>query len=283
ARINDPEIVARLEAVRMDHLLVLGWSQLIGEAVMRTAHKGAIGLHPAPLPELRGRAVIPWTILTRRTRTATSLFWIDEGPDSGDLLAQRFFDVAPDETARSLYDKHLRALEAMLPEVLHTLATGTAPRIPQDHARATWCAKRTAQDGELDWQRPAEELWTLIRAVGRPYPGAFTRTPAGQKLTIWTADLVERAPHIALPGQIVELANPPSAPHRPDPLSPRAKEQLGGMDAGGEGQGEGGRSTARAEPRLLIACREGFLRATTWTLDPATPPLKLHDRLGRTP
>ena len=76
-----------------------------------------VGYHPAPLPRLRGRAVIPWTILLDEKITASSLFWIDEGVDSGPLLAQRFFHIAPDETAATLYARHMTALDAMLREV----------------------------------------------------------------------------------------------------------------------------------------------------------------------
>lgn len=245
-QINDPAVVARLAAVEMDHLLVLGWSQLIGPAVMATARKGAMGLHPAPLPELRGRAVIPWTILTRRRRTATSLFWIDEGTDTGDLIAQRFFEVAPDEAARSLYDKHMCALTAMLPEVLPALAAGTAPRVRQDHARATWCAKRTAADGLIDWSRPADEVWTLIRAVGRPYPGAFTYRSDGSKLFVWSAEIVDKAPHFGVPGQVQAFT---------------------------------GSGTA------LVACVDGFLSVRSVSIEDGddTAPaavLKVHERLG---
>jgi methionyl-tRNA formyltransferase len=295
AQVNDPAVIARLEQVGMDHLFVLGWSQLIGPAVMRTARKGAIGLHPAPLPELRGRAVIPWTILTRRTRTATSLFWIDEGTDSGDLLAQRMVEVAPDETARSLYDKHTRTLGAMLEAVLPALAEGNAPREPQDHARASWCAKRTPADGLIDWTRPAEEVWTLVRAVGRPYPGAFTYRGDGTKLFVWSADLVPEAPYLGIPGQVVAFDE--NKPFTPSPSTPPlrgyAQDERKHPFTPSVGPAEPARSRGalrgyaqdRRSRGALVACGEGFVRLRTVSLeggDDAEPRavLKLHERLG---
>jgi methionyl-tRNA formyltransferase len=203
-RVNAPAVLDALRRLELDLLFVVGWSQLVGPDLLRLPRRGCIGLHPAPLPELRGRAVIPWTILLGRRATGTTLFWIDEGMDSGDILAQELFDVAPDETASTLVGKHLSALDRMLDAAVPALASGAAPRRPQDHARATFCARRTAQDGLVDWSRDARAVWTFIRAVGDPYPGAFTFSK-GRKLTVWSADLVPEGPWFGLAGQVQAL------------------------------------------------------------------------------
>ncbi|MGB9880935.1 MAG: methionyl-tRNA formyltransferase, partial [Anaerolineae bacterium] len=85
------------------------------------------------------------------------------------------------------------------------LESGKPPRHPQDHSKATYCAKRTPADGLIDWQQPAERIWTLIRAVGEPYPGAFT-FHRGRKLIIWEATFVPSAPYCGLPGQIQAIS-----------------------------------------------------------------------------
>jgi methionyl-tRNA formyltransferase len=200
---NSPEMIAQVRAAEPDLLVVIGWSQLCRQELIDIAPQGAIGYHPAPLPHLRGRGVIPWTILLQQPITAGSLFWIDEGVDSGPILAQRFFHVAPDETAESLYARHMEVLEAMLKEVAPALAAGTAPRMPQDERYASWTAKRTPEDGRIDWHLPAADIERLIRAVGRPYPGAFT-TAGGERLVIWKAKRWEGAErHAAAPGQVI--------------------------------------------------------------------------------
>jgi methionyl-tRNA formyltransferase len=166
-----------LEAIRSiapDVCFVIGWSQICGEAFRSIAKLGNIGFHPSPLPRLRGRAVIPWTILQGEISSASTLFWLDDGVDSGDLLLQRHFDVSPTETARTLYNKHTRNLAQMLPEAVELIRSGAPPRLPQDHAKATYCAKRTWEDGLIDWNQPARAVLRLVRAVGDPYPGAFT-------------------------------------------------------------------------------------------------------------
>ncbi len=204
ASVNDSDTLALLGHLDPDLLFVVGWSQILGRELLSLARNGAIGYHPAPLPELRGRAVIPWTILLRRQHTAGTLFWLDEGLDSGPVAAQHRFRLAPDETARSLYDRHLEALEAMLTNLVPRLARGEQPRAPQDEQGATWCARRRPEDGWIDWRLPAEQVWTLVRASGRPYPGAFT-SRRSEQVVVWEAELVGVAPFHGITGQVQQL------------------------------------------------------------------------------
>lgn len=248
AQINAPGVVADLGRRGLDYLFVVGWSQIVSGQMLALVSKGAIGYHPAPLPELRGRAVIPWTILLNRRATGSSLFWMDEGMDSGDLLAQALFDVAEDETAATLIAKHMKALDSMLSRVVPELARGAETRTPQDHTQASYCSKRTAADGLIDWTRSEREVWTLIRAVSDPYPGAFTFS-GNRRLVVWVADKVESAPYFGLPGQVQQLATDGSA---------------------------------------LVACRQGFVRLRCVQMEgggrvlPAAV-LKIHERLGLDP
>lgn len=199
--VNTPDALAAMAAVAPHHVLVIGWSQICRDDFLAVPTGGAIGYHPALLPENRGRAVIPWTLLQGARETGSTLFWLDQGMDSGDIAAQERIDVAEDETAATLYAKHMDALRRMLTELMPRLAAGTAPRLPQDHSRATFCARRTAADGWIDWTRPADDVWTLVRASGDPYPGAFT-VQGGEKLVVWAADRVRDDRYWGLPGQV---------------------------------------------------------------------------------
>ena len=203
ANCNDAAILSRLRAMTPDVILVIGWSQLCGADFRAVAPLGVVGYHPAPLPRLRGRGVIPWTILLDEPITAGSLFRIDAGTDSGPILAQQFFHVAPDETAATLYDKHMRALAAMLPPLLDRIAAGDATGAEQDERYATWAARRRPEDAEIDWHDDVDTIARLVRACGEPYPGART-TVAAQRLTILAAASIHDGAHrAALPGQVV--------------------------------------------------------------------------------
>lgn len=203
AKTNVPETLDAIREAQPDYIFVVGWSQLCGPEFLAIRPGKVIGYHPAALPRLRGRAALPWTILLDEKITAGSLFWMEEGTDDGDILAQSYFHLAPDETAAELYEKHMVALRQMLDESLPILAAGREPRQKQDERYATWAAKRTARDGLIDWRDDATIIDRLVRAVGRPYPGAFTHAGQG-KLTIWKSEPVGGANlHHAAPGQIV--------------------------------------------------------------------------------
>lgn len=202
--INASAILEEAAALVPDYALVIGWSQICRSSFLGIPTGGAIGYHPAPLPENRGRAVIPWTILQGRRETGSTLFWMDTGMDTGDILVQERFPVAPDETARSLYDKHLEALGRSLITALPLLDAANPPRLVQDHDRATYCARRTRDDGLIDWASSAASVWTLVRATGDPYPGAFSFR-GGRRLTVWEADHVGAGPYWGLPGQVQAL------------------------------------------------------------------------------
>ncbi|HEV7322486.1 MAG TPA: formyltransferase family protein [Ensifer sp.] len=200
--VNADETLEAMRAIAPDLVLVLGWSQICRHAFRAIPRLGVIGFHPSALPRLRGRGVIPWTILLDEKTTGSSLFWIDEGTDSGPIILQRLFPLAPDETAASLYEKHVRNLAEMVPQAVALATAGEAPRVEQDHNLASYCAKRVMEDGLIDWQRPAAENLRLIRAVGEPYPGAFGRQD-GRLVHIDAArSFADSFRYIGLPGQV---------------------------------------------------------------------------------
>lgn len=200
---NDPGTLAAIDDAGPDYIFVVGWSQLCSSEFLALRPGKVIGYHPAALPRLRGRAAIPWTILLDEKITAGSLFWMEEGTDDGDLLAQNYFHLAGDETAAELYDQHMRCLSDMLREALPLLASGNERRTKQDERYATWATKRTPADGAINWRQSAEAIDRLIRAVGRPYPGAFCF--AGErKLIAWSSAMISGPNRYhAMPGQIV--------------------------------------------------------------------------------
>ncbi|WP_026622534.1 methionyl-tRNA formyltransferase (plasmid) [Ensifer sp. WSM1721] len=200
--VNGPAVLEAMASVEPDVTLVVGWSQVCRQPFRDVARRGAIGFHPAALPRLRGRAVIPWTILRGEEVTGSTLFWLDEGIDSGPILLQRLFAVATDETARSLYGKHTANLAEMVVEAVALVEAGNAPRMEQDHEKASYCARRTAEDGLIDWNASAASVLRLVRAVGAPYPGAFSFYNGG-KICIAAAVQIETAGRfIGLAGQV---------------------------------------------------------------------------------
>lgn len=200
--INAPETLAAIEASEPDLTLVIGWSQICRKPFRDIARMGSVGFHPSALPRLRGRGVIPWTILRDEATTGSTMFLLDEGVDSGDILLQRLFPLDVEETARSLYDKHTRNIGEMVPEAISLVRAGNPPRRKQNEDDASYCARRRPEDGLIDWGKSAASVLRLIRAVGDPYPGAFTHH-GGETVRIDEAIHFPRSGrYIGLPGQV---------------------------------------------------------------------------------
>lgn len=208
AKSDAPETIAALRDLAPDLILIIGWSQLVGAEFRALAPMGVLGFHPAALPKMRGRAVIPWHILSGQTEGGATLFWIDEGTDSGDIAAQAVFSIDPDQiTARALYDRAVGEMVALLPPLMDRLAAGERPATVQDSAKATICARRRPEDGHIDWTLPAAEIERLIRAVGPPYPGAQCAGTRGT-ITVTAARLhPQPGRYIGLLGQVQDIAD----------------------------------------------------------------------------
>ncbi len=195
--VNSKETIAALRQAAPEQVFVVGWSQLVHDELISLASGGVFGMHPTLLPRHRGRAPIPWTILSGLATTGVTLFEIaDATADSGPIVGQAEVSVAPDETATTLFDRLAAAHVELIREHLPGLLAGTAPRRPQDPRRSSAWHKRTPADGIIDWHTRAPYLYDWVRAQTRPYPGAFTFL-GDTRIVVWraaAAALGKRAP-----------------------------------------------------------------------------------------
>lgn len=202
--VNAPETLNALRKLEPELVFVVGWSQLVHEPFIATAREGVFGMHPSLLPRHRGRAPIPWAILSGLARTGVTLFEIVDGTaDSGSIVGQVVVDIAPDETATTLFARIAEAHVELVREFVPQLAARTAPRIPQDPTRASTWHRRTPSDGIIDWETRAPYVYDWVRAQTRPYPGAFTYL-GETKVIVWRARAVELG-EAAPAGTIVDL------------------------------------------------------------------------------
>jgi methionyl-tRNA formyltransferase len=202
--INAPETVNAIRKLEPELIFVVGWSQLVHQPFISLAREGVFGMHPTLLPKHRGRAPIPWAILTGLARTGVTLFEIvDATADSGAIVGQAVLDIGPDETATTLFARIAEAHVDLTREFVPQLLARTAPRSPQDPSRASSWHKRTPADGIIDWETRAPYLYAWVRAQTRPYPGAFTYL-GDEKVIIWSARPVELA-EAAPAGTVVDV------------------------------------------------------------------------------
>src|SRR5207253_1018179 len=147
ADVNAPETIEAVRALRPDVIFVIGWSQLVRADFIALAPGAVYGMHPTLLPRHRGRAPIPWTILSGLARTGVTLFEIvDPTADSGPIVGQVEVPVAADETATTLFDKLARAHVELIREFVPRLVSDTVTKTPQDPSRASTWPTRTPLD-----------------------------------------------------------------------------------------------------------------------------------------
>jgi methionyl-tRNA formyltransferase len=195
--VNSEATLAAVRALEPELIFVVGWSQLVREPFIALAAEGVFGMHPTLLPRHRGRAPIPWAILTGLARTGVTLFEIvDATADSGAIVGQTVVEIDPDETATTLFERIADAHVELIRECVPRLLARAAPRVAQDPRRASTWPKRLPADGIIDWETRAPYLYDWVRAQTRPYPGAFTFL-GDEKIVVWRAspvDLEEGAP-----------------------------------------------------------------------------------------
>jgi methionyl-tRNA formyltransferase len=191
--VNAEATLAAVRGLDPELVFVVGWSQLVRDPLIALAREGVFGMHPTLLPRHRGRAPIPWAILTGLARTGVTLFEIvDATPDSGAIVGQVVVDIAPDETATTLFERLALAHVDLIREYVPRIVAGTAARTSQDARRASTWPKRVPGDGIIDWETRAPYLYDWVRAQTRPYPGAFTSL-GEEKIDVWRARPVEHA------------------------------------------------------------------------------------------
>ena len=201
--VNHPLWIERIREIKPDLIFSFYYRDLLSQELLDIPAMGAYNLHGSLLPRYRGRAPANWVLVKGEKETGVTLHQMTRRPDAGAIVAQLKVMIANDETALSLHNKLDQAAAHLLQDILPRFLTRQIPLTPQDENQASYFGRRTAADGQLFWQRPAQELDCLIRAVTRPYPGAFTYA-GDRKLTIWQAIVVNENAHQA-PGTILAL------------------------------------------------------------------------------
>jgi len=192
---NDPQIVARIAALRPDFLFSFYYRLMLQPPLLALPRRGALNMHGSLLPKYRGRVPVNWAIIHGERETGATLHYMAEKPDAGDIVAQTRVPILPDDTAGEVFEKVTLAAEMTLDEALPQLIAGTAPRRMQDLRLGAYFGGRKPEDGRIDWMQPARRVHDLVRAVAPPYPGAYADI-AGSRLSILrTRVLEEREPH----------------------------------------------------------------------------------------
>ena len=196
-----PEAATELRELAPDVIVVAAFGQILPPEVLAIPPHGCLNVHASLLPRYRGAAPIAAAILAGEEQTGVTLMLIDEGMDTGPILAQAECEIEPQDTTGSLSAKLAHLGAELLIETLPRWLDGRIAPQPQDDSLATYCQMITKKDGLLDWSLPATALWLRVRAY-HPWPGTYTYW-RGKLLKISHARPVTISPSGEKPGQVI--------------------------------------------------------------------------------
>ncbi len=194
----------RIRQLEPDLIFSFYYRKLVSTEILAIPRIASLNLHGSLLPRYRGRAPGNWVLVNGETETGVTLHHMVAKADAGDIVCQQAVPISTDDTGRSLHEKLVAAASRMLNSHLPDIIAGTAPRIPQDHSKATYFGRRTPADGAINWNQSATAVRNLVRAVAPPFPGAFTHA-ARRKVMICEATTSQRHFSKRTPGTVVSL------------------------------------------------------------------------------
>ena len=190
--INDAETIEWVRALDAEIFVLAGYSQIVRRGILSVPPAGTINLHGGRLPEYRGTAPINWQIINGETTGGCSIIYVDEGIDTGDIIAQEYYDIEDRDDAASVLAKTLEIFPRLLLQTMTAIKDGTVKREKQDPLAGCYYTRRYPRDGKIDWKsQTAHQVHNLVRALVKPYPGAFTFLD-GVRIAIWRTRLLPR-------------------------------------------------------------------------------------------
>jgi UDP-4-amino-4-deoxy-L-arabinose formyltransferase/UDP-glucuronic acid dehydrogenase (UDP-4-keto-hexauronic acid decarboxylating) len=190
ADINHPLWVERIREMAPDIIFSFYYRNMVGKEILDLPPAGCLNLHGSLLPRYRGRCPVNWVLIHGEKETGVTLHYMTPRPDDGDIVGQKRVPIDDDDTALSLHKKLAMAAGGLLDDLLPKILENRVERIPQEKALASYFGGRRPDDGEIDWTQDAIAVRNLVRAVTRPYPGAFSYL-GNRKCIFWQVKTAE--------------------------------------------------------------------------------------------
>jgi methionyl-tRNA formyltransferase len=189
---NIEEIESRVAGLQADFLFSFYYRHMLKAPLLNAPALGAYNMHGSLLPKYRGRVPVNWAIINGERETGATLHEMTVKPDDGAIVDQFAVPILPDDTAQEVFEKVTVAAEICLHRSLPKLIARSAPHRAQDKSQASYFGGRRAEDGRINWQQNARQIHDLVRAVSRPYPGAFSELN-GETLIVWRTRVIDDA------------------------------------------------------------------------------------------
>ncbi len=200
--LKTPEFLEELKTYNADIFVVVAYGKLIPRSIFEMPKFGTINLHPSLLPEYRGAAPVEWALVNGERVTGVTVQMINEKLDAGDIVLQEKIELSSSITSGELYELVMPLGEELVLKSIELLSKGRDMLVPQDHSRATHCAKIDRDTAHIVWSKSFSEIHNLVRGLN-PKPAAWT-TFRGMNIKIWKTIPFHDDEISLLPGEIMK-------------------------------------------------------------------------------
>jgi len=193
-RAREPNFLAELQRLGPDLIAVAAFGQILPASILELPRFGCLNVHTSLLPKYRGAAPIQWAMVNGETETGVTVMKMDAGMDTGAILSQETTRIQADDDGETLHDRLAQLGAQLLLRTIPDYIAGKLQPKPQRTEGVSYAPKIKKQDGQIDWNQPAESIWNRVRGL-KPWPGAFTYLPGGQRhlLKVWQAEVLDRS------------------------------------------------------------------------------------------
>ena len=203
-KIREPEALAELNRYEADMIVVVAFGQILTKEILDRPRYGCINVHASLLPRYRGAAPIQWAVIDGEEKTGVTIIRMDEGIDTGDMIAKTEVLLDTEETGGSLHDKLSLTGARLLVQTMQKIENGSAYYEKQQDSQSCYAKMLSKQLGNIEWSKSAVEIERLIRGLN-PWPSAYTYSD-GKTMKIWKAH-IEKDLEGAVPGQAVMISS----------------------------------------------------------------------------
>lgn len=186
--INDQNFLNKIKSLNLDLIVCVNFDQILKKDIINLPTIGCINTHASLLPKYRGRAPLNWAMINGEKYSGVTVHFIDEGIDTGDIILQEKIKIDEDDYICDLLNKVKNIYPKIVLNAIRALESSNLNLIKPDLSKGFYVNKRTQDDGEIDFSKPSKDILNFIKAISKPYPGAFLYNN-NKKIIIWRAHL----------------------------------------------------------------------------------------------
>lgn len=203
-KINSNKTIKWIKEKKPDLIFCIGWNSLLKKEILKIPHLGVIGYHPSDLPKNRGRHPIIWALALGLDSIYSTFYFMKAKADDGDIILKKKILIKKNSNAQLLYNQLIVAGKRQTKKILHDLGKGFIKTYKQKNSNSNFWRKRNFNDGAIDWRMSADSIYNLVRALSKPYPGAFF-IYSKKKICVWKSKIVNVNLKNLEPGKILDI------------------------------------------------------------------------------